>query len=124
MSGLFDRIQADLDQRERMEGLSPVDLLDLPDGLRELVLLLARKGELDLPAIAEAIGAEPEAAGSLLEDLEDKGFVLQRDIQGVAHYRTYFGQRRRRDLPVDIWATLRERSAAEEAEETGAEEDS
>ena len=31
--GLFDRLQDEIDARGRQEGLSPIDLLDLPPGL-------------------------------------------------------------------------------------------
>jgi hypothetical protein len=104
--GLFDRIQNEVEQRERMAGISPVDLLDLPDDERELVLLLSRRGEMSLARLAELADKPAESCRSLLSDLEERGFVLVREIKGEAHYRTYFGMRRRREVPIDIWASL------------------
>ncbi|MCB0217202.1 MAG: hypothetical protein H6648_06045 [Caldilineae bacterium] len=113
MAGLFDRLQQDLEQREKMAGISPVDLLDMPDDLRTLVLLLSRKGELPLATLCELAGLTEAEATHLLGALEEKGFVLGREIKGVPHYRTYFGQRRRREVPLDIWASLSELTKGE-----------
>ena len=113
MAGLFDRLQQDIEQRDKMAGISPVDLLDMPDDLRTLVLLLSRKGELPLVTLCELSGLSEAEATSLLGSLEEKGFVLGREIKGVQHYRTYFGQRRRREVPLDIWASLSELTQTE-----------
>ena len=39
MPGMFDRLRSDLDARDKMAGLTPMDLLDLPDVERQIVQL-------------------------------------------------------------------------------------
>lgn len=114
--GLFDRIQDEVEQRERMAGISPVDLLDLPDDERELVLLLSRRGEMSLASLAAAADKPAESCQTLLSDLQERGFVLVREIKGQSHYRTFFGMRRRREVPIDIWASLSNLTEAEGAD--------
>ena len=50
--GLFDRISDEIEAKEKMEGLSPIDLLDMSRDLRNLVQALARRGESTLATIA------------------------------------------------------------------------
>lgn len=120
MPGLFDRLQSEIEGRERQAGLSPVDLLDLPDAGRRVVQLLARQGELADAAIAEGLGLDAPALEPVLADLVERGFILRRAIRGIPHSRTYFGQRRAREVPLNIWDTLAERTAPEDTASQGA----
>jgi hypothetical protein len=110
MPGLFDRLQDEIQHRDKVAGLSPVDLLDMPDAPRRILLLLMRQGEMTLPALAAALGPDGEDAAALeaaLADLARQAFVLRREVAGQApSYRTSFGQRRRRDLPLGLWSML------------------
>ena len=115
--GLFDRLSDELEAKERMDGLSPVDLLDMSRDLRNLIQSLARRGESTLAAIAEAIEQTPEATKELLSALEEKGFVLEREIRGEMHYRTYFARRRRREVSLNIWEALEDKTSAPESAE-------
>lgn len=112
--GLFDRISDEIEAKEKMAGLSPVDLLDMSRDLRNLVQALARRGESTLATIAEAIEQTPEETQKLLTALEEKGFVLEREIKGEMHYRTYFARRRRREVPLNLWDALEEKTTASE----------
>ena len=43
MTGVFDRLQKQLDIRKREEGISALELRDLPSNLRKIMRLLLRE---------------------------------------------------------------------------------
>lgn len=114
MPGLFDRLQQEITHQDKVAGLSAVDLLDMEPFARRVIQLLARQGDLDLAAIALALGDDEGAgAGGLegrLEELVAQGYLLRREQEGRTRYHTAFGRRRRQDLPLDIWGMLAERA--------------
>lgn len=112
--GLFGRLQEDLAQRERMAGLTPVDLLELPRDERRVVQALARKGELELDELAAAIDMEPAEAEAVVESLREEGFVRVIETKGKRTYKTYFGRRRAAKMPLDIWQKLSDRTDQDE----------
>lgn len=115
--GLFDRLQEDLDQREKMAGLTPAALLDLPDDERKVVQTLARHGDLTLAELAEKIGKPEEEIAETLLRLHEKGFAREMDIQGRQVYRTYFGRRRTSAMMGSIWEKLEEKTDDAEPED-------
>jgi hypothetical protein len=116
MSGLFDRLQGEIDQRDRQSGLSTAELLELPDELRRLVQLLLRSGPQTSGEVAAALGLDAAAAEALVEALVDKG--LARPVAGVSEtrYRVSLARRRSRQLPGGIWRALADRSEAGDAD--------
>ena len=104
--GLFGRLHADLEQRERMAGMTPADLLDLPQDERRVVQVLARRGELSLDELAASTGLDPAGVEALVESLSGKSFVRVAEVRGKRTYRTYFGRRRVGQVPLDIWQKL------------------
>ena len=119
MAGLFDRLQEDLDQREKMAGLTPADLLELPDDERKVVQTLARRGDLSLPELAEHIGRPEAEIAATLERLREKGFARALEIHGRTVYRTYFGRRRASGVMGGIWDKLAERTSGAEDDAEG-----
>jgi len=112
MSGLFDRLKEDLEQREKMAGMTPADLLLLPDDERRLVQALARGGDLSLEQLATAVetdSADPADLAGLrdaLARLRRKGFARELVVDGREVYRTYFARKRSRGAMDNIWSQL------------------
>lgn len=110
MTSLFDRLQQEIDDRERQDGMSMLDLLDLSPELRNLVLLLARKGQMPADGLAAESGLPFEEVERLMESLAEQGLVRGFDLGERRFYRTYFGRRRHRGVGNDIWSRLDERT--------------
>ena len=106
MPGLFERLQAEIEQREKSAGLSAVDLLHLSDELRAIVQTIARQGQMSLADVAAAVGMPADDVAQLMAALEDKGFVFVREIDDQKVYKTSFARRRGRDVPLNIWDAL------------------
>ena len=105
-TGLFGRLQEELDAREKAAGLSMADILSLPDPLRQLMNWLMRQKEADLTEVAAYLGEDGARAQSMLADLVEKGFVREMQVTGKLCYRVRLAPRRRAQVPLDIWQAL------------------
>ncbi len=117
MAGMFDRLQTEIDKREPAEGLSPADLLLLPDDLRRIVQLITRRGGMTAEGLAAELDLPPPEVQALAAALVDKGMITPVGIDGQPGYKVRFGQRRKREVPFDIWAALQTRTEVDEAAE-------
>ena len=113
MGGLFDRLQEDLEQRDKMAGMSPADLLTMPDDQRRVVQALARRGDLTLAELCEALERDEAGVRETLESLREQGFAREMEIKGRSVWRTYFGRRRASSAMGSIWASLTEKTEDE-----------
>jgi len=120
MAGLFDRLQTEIDRRERVEGISPMDLLELPADLRKVVQTLARRGGMTVASLATELALAPSELAPLTEALVDKGLIEPSAVEGQPGYRVRFTRRRAREIPFNIWDALADRTDGEAGEpETG-----
>ncbi len=115
MPGLFDRLQTEIDQRERSAGYSPADLLTLSPELRKLIQTLTRKGASTTDALAAEIDMPAAELGPLLDALIEKGFVAAVDVAGTTWYKAVLARRRGREVPFNIWEALQEKTSADPA---------
>jgi len=109
MAGIFDRLQAEIEAREKAQGISPVDLLDLSPELRRIVNLITRRGEMSLAELVLELDMKPSEAKQLLNSLVEKGILKAFEVRGELRYKTYFARRRRREVPLNIWEALSEK---------------
>ena len=61
MSGIFDRLQKQLDIRKREGGISALELADLPPNLRQIMRLMLREVVMKYDDIVAAVDAMPES---------------------------------------------------------------
>lgn len=88
------------------KGLNPLDLLSLPPLQRDVVNYLSRKKQASLADIQERLQRSPEEIAAVAKALEDLGYIYEVLLDGVLHYRVYFGgkvSRSGRGVPTDIW---------------------
>lgn len=104
--GLFDRLQQELDAREKAAGLSMADLLELPETLRKLANWMMRQQTIHLADAAAFLGQDDAAAQATLAALIEKGFVRELKIHGETCYRVRLAPKRGRDVPLDVWRAL------------------
>ena len=91
--GIFDRIQSEIEAREKQEGITPADLLDLSDQLRRLMNRITRDRQMDVEAAAELLGESSANTVKMLNALVDKGYLerVQRDLRASEkRYRVLF----------------------------------
>ncbi|TET53116.1 MAG: hypothetical protein E3J64_04065 [Anaerolineales bacterium] len=108
--GIFDQCKAEIEAREKQEGITPADLLDLSPPLRRLMNRITRGREMDVEAAAEHLGESSGNTLKMLDALVGKGYLerVQREEGWV--YRTRFGRKRGREIPAGIWSACKERT--------------
>jgi predicted ArsR family transcriptional regulator len=108
--GIFDRIQSEIEEREKREGITPADLLDLSPPLRRLMNRITREGQLSLETAAEHLGESTANARKMLDALVEKGYLHREEQEEGPIYRTRFARRRGRKIPQGIWSALEEKT--------------
>ncbi len=108
--GIFDHIQSEIEEREKQEGITPADLLELSPLLRKLMNHITRQGKLTVEQAAEHVEESSTNALKMLNGLVEKGFLEREERAEGWVYRTRFARKRARALPAGIWSALEQRS--------------
>ena len=108
--GIFNRIQNEIDDRDKQEGITPADLLDLSPGLRRLMNRITREGSQTAEQAAEHIDMPTEEVEEMLSSLVNKGFLDREKKDDVWVYQTRFARKRGRQVPLGIWSALGEKT--------------
>lgn len=111
MPGIFDRVQAEVDARaprDAREGLSALELLQLPPADVEIVQRLLRGGATDAAALAGALGQPLADVEARLASLLAKGLVQRSDDDPPRYW--LHAVRRRVRVPEGMWARLVDRT--------------
>ena len=106
MSGLFNRLQDEIDSREQQKGLSPTDLLDMPSELAAVVQKIIRQNGIRLVDLAESLELSQQQTQSLLTDLIQKGYVRQIEVQDEVWYKAYFKRKEGKSGVHSVWSAL------------------
>lgn len=100
----FDLLRAEIDSVARVESLSVVDLMALPDPLRQAVTGFMRKGAFTVHDVCAELGLEKAQAEELAGLLLEKGY-LRIEPDAAIHeitYRISLGPIRRRNIPLNL----------------------
>lgn len=108
--GIFDRMQSEIDAREKKEGITLSVLLDLSPPLRRLMNRITRQGQLSVEEAAELLEETPANAQQTLNAFVEKGYLEREQQEGEWVYRTRFARKRPRQIPAGIWSALAGRS--------------
>jgi hypothetical protein len=106
MTGLFNRLQQEIQARNKQGGLSPTDLLDMPEALAKIINQIIRRNGLKLEDIASQLNQSAEETEALLAELVQKGLVRQMEVKGETWYKAHFSRKADRKLSTGIWASL------------------
>lgn len=106
MSGLFDRLQDEINARGEPEGLSPIDLLDLPVEVAAVVKKIIRRNGMSLDEVAEELQQSPEDTAATLAELVKKKFVRQVEVQGEVWFKAQFARKPDKKLSQGVWSVL------------------
>ena len=115
MSNLFNRLQDEIDSQEQQDGISPVDLLDLPSALSSIIKKIIRHNGMRLSQIAEELEQDPADTQKTLDELVEKGYVRRVEVKEEVWYKARFAQKRSRTVSSGLWKALD--NLGEEAEE-------
>jgi predicted ArsR family transcriptional regulator len=108
--GIYEHLQDEIEAREKREGITPADLLDLPPTLRRLMNTITRTGELTVEAAAEKLEESPTKTRQMLNALVEKGYLEREEREEGWTYSTRFARKRGRKIPPGIWSALGQRT--------------
>ncbi len=127
---VFDRLQHQLDIAKREQGISALELMDLPPNLRRIMKMMLREVVMKYIHITQAAAAFPEAnrmsqaeldAG--LNTLVAQNWLIASGEGEFLSYRVNLRRKAGSALDRDIWAALNQRiaGASESGKETNEE---
>ena len=71
MSGVFDRLEKEINDKQKEGGITPLDMVDLPPALRKIMRLMLRRIQMSYPELTEAMQNMPEKERLSAEDLSE-----------------------------------------------------
>jgi hypothetical protein len=113
MGGIFDRLKKLLDEREAAHGITALDLADLPDDYKRIMLMILREAQVTYPELCAAVDNLPEAERISREDLDRAldmlladNWLIRLGLEGLHTYKVNLRRRPGSDLSTDIWLNL------------------
>ena len=112
MGGIFDRLKKLLEEREA-QGITALDLADLPDDYKRIMLMILREAQMTYPELCAAIDGLPDAdrisretLDEALETLLADNWLIRLGMEGLHTYKVNLRRRPGSDLSQDIWSNL------------------
>lgn len=116
MPTIFERLQHQLDIQKREQGISALELTDLPPTLRRIMRLMLRELVLKRGQIVTAIDAMPAAnrmnaheLDSALKTLVEQNWLLTSGEGEFLSFRVNLRRKAGSALDTDIWTALNAR---------------
>jgi hypothetical protein len=113
MSGVFDRLNKEIENKKQEGGITPLDLADLPSALRRIMRLMLRELQLTYPALCEAVDAMPEKERFTREDLQEalstlteQSWLIRIGEGEKAIYKVNLRRKEGSTLAAGIWSAL------------------
>lgn len=113
---IFDRLQQQLDIQKREQGISALELMDLPPNLRRIMKMMLREIVMKYTHLSQVVAEFPPANRMAQNELDEalKTLVEQNWLvaSGEGEFLSYRVNLRRKAgsaLDRDIWATLNDR---------------
>jgi hypothetical protein len=107
--GLFNRVQGELEAREKLPGLTMADILTFPEPLCGLLNWMIRKGPVEFAEVTAFLQQDDGAARAVLVDLLAKGLIREIEMHGVTQYRVRLARSRGREIPLNLWQALNDK---------------
>lgn len=113
MTGVFDRLQKQIDDKRKAGGISVLDLADLPPTLRKIMRLMLKQIRMDYPQLVEAVEQMPEGERLSRADLDEalkklaqQAWLIQIGAGKRAVYKVNLRRKAGSQLSETIWQNL------------------
>jgi hypothetical protein len=100
---MFEQLLSELARRSTVQGITMIDVLDMPAPLDGVLRRMIREGTLSLSRLAQELALAEDQARTLGAMLVEKGIVaVEQPPGGEPVYRVRFVAARRRPLPAKL----------------------
>lgn len=113
MSGIFDRLQKQLDIQKREQGISALELSELPGSLRKIMRMMLREVVMKYSDLLVAVDSQPalkqmsrSELNSSLKTLVEQNWLISTGDGEFLAYRVNLRRKAGSQLNQDIWAAL------------------
>ena len=113
MPGLFDRLQSQINDKNREGGITALDLADLSPALRKIMRLMLRQLQMTYPQLCEAMEGLPEKErlnrtdlDLSLENLTQQAWLTRLGEGSKAVYKVNLRAKSGSTLASGIWSAL------------------
>lgn len=113
MTGVFDRLNKEIENKQQEGGITALDLADLSPALRRIMKLMLRELQMSYPRLCEAVDSMPDKERISRDDLSaalstlTQQFWLIRIGEGEkAIYKVNLRRRAGSTLAAGIWSAL------------------
>jgi hypothetical protein len=113
MAGVFDRLQKQIEDKQKAGGITALDLADLPPALRKIMRLMLRKIQLNYSELCEAMEQMPDDErmsrvdlDKTLEMLVQQAWLIQIGANEQAIYKVNLRRKSGSVLAGGIWENL------------------
>ncbi|MEW6718278.1 MAG: hypothetical protein AB1345_12375 [Chloroflexota bacterium] len=116
MSSIFDKLQSEIEDRRKDEGISALDLIELPPPLRRLMRLMLREVEMTYAELRKAAEEMPEEDGLIggkldqaLATLSKQNWLIRRGEGEFVTYKVNLRRKRGSKFAQSIWSSLEDK---------------
>ncbi|MFM8320730.1 MAG: hypothetical protein ACKOC5_07420 [Chloroflexota bacterium] len=113
MPSVFDRLQSQLDIAKREDGISPIEIAELPPNLRKVMRLMMREVVMKYTDLCDAIQELPAAnrlapadLDAALKTLVEQSWLVRYGTGEFVSYKVNLRKRAGSRLDKDIWSAL------------------
>lgn len=113
MAGVFDRLQKKIDDKRKENGITVLDLADLPPALRKIMKLMLRQLQMNYIQLREAVEQMPEderltraQLDEALNKLAEQAWLIQIGQGERAIYKVNLRRKAGSKLGESIWQNL------------------
>jgi hypothetical protein len=116
MTGVFDRLQSKIEDKQKEGGITALDLADLPPTLRKIMRLMLRQLQMGYPELCKAMDDMPEEnrlsradLDKSLEALTQQAWLTRLGEGSKAIYKVNLRAKSGSTLASGIWSALDEK---------------
>jgi len=116
MPGVFDRLQRQIDDKQKDGGITALDLADLPAALRRIMRLMLRQLQMNYPQLCEAMDNMSDAdrlsrtdLDQALETLTQQAWLIRLGEGQKAIYKVNLRPKSGSTLASGIWTSLEDK---------------
>ena len=116
MPGVFDRLQRQINDKQKEGGITALDLADLPPALRRIMRLMLRQLQMSYPQLCESMDGMPENErlsradlDGALENLTQQAWLTRLGEGQKAIYKVNLRPKSGSTLASGIWSALDEK---------------
>jgi hypothetical protein len=116
MPGVFDRLNKEIESKQKEGGITPLDLVELSPTLRKIMKIMLRELQMTYPRLREVMEAMPEEerlTQNLLDDalstLTQQFWLIRIGENEKAIYKVNLKRKTGSTLASGIWSSLDEK---------------